>query len=55
MCVKKVGVSDYGWSDIGCVRVGEVSKMPYKGVEQNRGKGKQRFLKRGKLDQEVLS
>ena len=33
MCVKKVGVSDYGWSDIGCVRVGELSKMPYKGVE----------------------
>ena len=29
-----------------CVRVGELSKIPQKGVEQERGKGKQRF-KRG--------
>ena len=30
-----------------CVRVGELSKIPQKGVEQERGKGKQRFKRGG--------
>ena len=27
----------------GCVRVGQLSKIPEKGVKQKRGEGKQRF------------
>ena len=35
------------------MRVGELSEIPEKGIEQKRGEGKQRFKKGGKLGQGV--